>query len=46
MLNPVRSKKAEKLSGQNFSALVEHVAKAVGIGLQNWLDHLLAPEQM
>jgi hypothetical protein len=33
MLSQVQSKKAEKLSWQNFSPLVEHVAKGVGIGL-------------
>ena len=34
MLNQVQSEKAEKLSGQIFSPLVEHAVYAAGIGLQ------------
>ena len=32
--------------GKTFSPLVEHVAKGVVIGFQNWPDHLLAPEEV
>ena len=45
-LSQVQSKKVKKLSGQNFSPLVERVAKGVVIGLQNWPDHLLAPNEV
>ena len=46
MLNQVQSEKAEKLSGQNFSPLVEHVIYEVGTGLQTCFDQLLVPEEV
>ena len=41
-----KSEKAEKLSKQNFSPLVEHAEYAVGICLQTSLDQLLVPDEV